>query len=262
MVKRIFALTLTAVSLLLLSSCGENKEPNRAHTSETETVSETAENTETTLSDILSTSANVTEAIEEKTEPVKTTASTTNQNKETENLGPLFQKYIVDAVSDGSYTMKFKQSGVSLVTTVDGSNSVIESNASGVIQITLICKDGKYYMLVPTTKKYVEMSADDFADQASSFENISLSFDGIKLTDSGEETVKGVRYKTEIYNEGNRGEVTYYFTDDGLKRLKTVKDGETNVIETFEISSNIDKSVFDIPSNFKEVSDPSQVMLP
>lgn len=263
MVKRFLALVISLSVVFALSSCtnGESDVPTTeagTQLAETTAMRETVPETETTEQE---TTQPQTQPQTESQEPVQTEPEETVE-QENENIGPLFKRYVADVVADGTYTMKFKQLGVRLITTFDGNNSVIESNASGILQITLISKDGRYFMLIPTTKKYVEMSAQEYAEQAESLNSISVSFDGIKLIESGEETILGTRYSTETYDEGERGVVTYYFTDEGLKRLKSVKDGKTNNVETFEVLPDADASVFEIPENYTQVDDPGQVMLP
>lgn len=260
MIKRMFAL-LTALTLVftLVSCTGSGDDADN-----TETVSQTDFETATQEQ------TTVTETETQTTQTVETTVQTeetqlqdiTEKVPEQDDIGPLFRQHVINEISDGTYTMKFKQLGIRLITTIDGGNSVIESNASGILQITLISKDGRYFMVVPTTKKYVEMSAAEYAEQVESFSGVSVSFEGIKLIETGEETVMGTVYKTETYDEGDRGTVTYYFTDDGLKKLKSVKDGKVNDVETFEISSEVDASAFDIPENYTLVDDPGQVLLP
>lgn len=257
MKKRILALLMTLTAVTAFSSCMGNEDAGVVTDTSSQTVVETATTeAETTLPET-TTEITTTEKVQE-TEALETTEKAPVQD----DIGPLFRQYVIDEISDGSYTMKFKQMGVRLITTIDGGNSVIESNASGILQITLVNKDGRYFMLVPTTKKYVEMSADEYAEQVESFNSVSVSFEGIELTETGEETVRGVTYKTETYDEGDRGIVTYYFTDDGLKKLKSVKDGKVNDVEAFEISSDVDVSVFEIPDGYIEVSDPGEVLLP
>ncbi len=262
MIKRIVALIAAALAVATFASCGASGDETNGITDVT------ASSVEETVKDVTTApieeteSQTVTEQATTTTGKVPETTAAETEKAETDTLGPLFRQHVVNEVSDGSYTMKFKQLGIRLITTISGRNSVIESDASGIIRITLINKDGRYYMLVPTTKKYVEMTADEYAQQVESFNSVSVSFEGIRLIETGEETVRGITYKTETYDEGERGTVTYYFTDDGLKKLKSLKDGKVNDVETFEITSDVDLSVFDIPDGYIKVDDPGQVMVP
>ncbi len=263
MIKRVIALITALTAVVTFASCNTADDGDSdILNSSTSAVEETASET-TTESVFETTTEEITEQIPTTTEKApETTVAEITKEQEADDIGPLFRQYVINEVSDGSYTMKFKQLGIRLITTISGGNSVIESDASGIIRITLINKDGRYFMLVPTTKKYVEMTADEYAQQVESFDNISVSFEGIRLIETGEETVRGVTYKTETYDEGERGTITYYFTDDGLKKLKSVKDGKVNDVEAFEITSDVDLSVFDIPDGYTKVDDPGQVMIP
>ena len=257
MLKRKAVLLTVQTKIIAFASCkGNDTDTVSARESSDTQIIETK--TSKTEDEVIVSS---TEDAETTTRETKTETKTTKKT-ETDDLGPLFKEHVADKISDGSYTVKFKQLGVRLITTIDKNNSVIESDASGVLRITLINKDGRYFMVVPTTKKYVEIAADEYAKQVESFGDISVSFEGIRLIDSGKETIGGVAYNTETYDEGDRGVVTYYFTDKGLKKLKSQKDGKVNDVETFEISSEIDVSVFDIPKGYTKVSDPAQVLVP
>ena len=192
--------------------------------------------------------------------PERTTAQTTTTAAPADDFGPLFQKYVRDLVSDGDYTVSMRQSGISMVTTVSGKNSALESDMAGVLTIRLINRDGSYYMLMPGKKKYAEMTAEDYARQADSLESTALDLSGVHYQSSGAETVGGTTYRTETYNEDGRGSVTYYFTDAGLQRTRVVKDGKTTDVESFTVRDDADASLFEIPSDYVKVSDPSQLL--
>ena len=106
-------------------------------------------------------------------------------------FGPLFEQYVHSPVSDGAYTISMQQSGISMVTTVTGGDSALDSNMANVLHITLINQGGKYYMLMHGTKKYAEMTAEDYAKQVASLQTASLDLENVRFLESGTQTVGG-----------------------------------------------------------------------
>lgn len=178
-----------------------------------------------------------------------------------EQTGTLFQKFVEERIRSGRYTIRFRSAGVTVVTTVDGDDSVLESDATGLLRFSLIHKDGRYFMLSHTTKKYAEITAEDYKDKASSLQMGDMDFGDMQFLSSGEETISGKKYSTETYDEGTRGVVTYFFDETGLRRSKVKKDGKTNVVDTLEVLNEADAKAFRIPDGYKLVSDPGALFV-
>ncbi len=175
-------------------------------------------------------------------------------------FGPLFQQFVRDKVADGSYTLRTEQSGMRMVMTMSGKDSALESDAAGILHFTLISKGGQYYMVMHTTKKYAQLSAEDYAKQADSLENAALQLDKLRLQSTGEETAGGKTYRTETYDEGDVGTVTYFFDETGARRTRVVKDGKTSFTDVFEVSGDADGAAFEIPAGYTRVADPSLLL--
>ena len=253
MQKRILALLAAAALVLSLSACGGEADPQESTAdSVTQTTAFTAQ-------------GDIAFPAEQPGETAANTAvssgtATTQKQPEKEQLGTLFQTMVRDRVRTGTYTVKFKQSGMSVVTSVSDKDSVIESNAAGLLQFTLINKGGEYSMLTPSTRKYVQLSSEDYAEQADSLGAASsMELDDLVLQKTGTETLSGKKYNTETYDEGSRGTVTYFFDDTGLRKARVVKDGKTSMVDTFEVVTGVDASVFEIPADYVQVSDPGQL---
>lgn len=253
MQKRILALLAAAALVLSMSACGGEADPQESTAdSVTQTTAFTAQG------DIASPAGQPGETAANTA--VSSGTATTQKQPEKEQLGTLFQTMVRDRVRTGTYTVKFKQSGMSMVTSVSGKDSVIESNAAGLLQFTLINKGGEYFMLTPSTRKYVQLSSEDYAEQADSLGAASsMELDDLVLQKTGTETLSGKKYNTETYDEGSRGTVTYFFDDTGLRKARVVKDGKTSMVDTFEVVTGVDASVFEIPADYVQVSDPGQL---
>lgn len=254
MQKRIIALLSAAVLVLSMSACGEaDKQPDT-------TVPEAVQTSRfEPQGDIALPNERPQTQTAQGATSAATSANTTNRPSNAEKIGPLFRSMVRERVRTGTYTVRFKQSGMSVITSVSGNDSALESNAAGLLQFTLINKDGRYYMLVPTTKKYVELSDEDYKEQANAFGDSMVELDDLVLQSSGAETLGGKKYNTETYDEGSRGTVTYFFDDTGLRKARVVKDGKTSMVDTFEVVTGVDASVFEIPAGYTLVSDPGQL---
>ena len=265
MLKRILTAAAGLVLLAAMAACGATTTPPEPATvpqsTQTVTSERTAEGDIALPEQAVPTStpeqadeASQQTALQQAAATQTTTAATAGE------FGPLFQKYVRDLVSDGDYTVSMRQSGVTMVTAVSGKDSALESNMAGVLQIRLINQNGNYFMLMPSTKKYAEMTAEDYAKQASSLESTALDLTGVRYRKSGSETIAGKTYQTETYDEEGRGSVTYFFTDAGLQRARVVKDGKTTDVESFTVRDEAQGDLFVIPSDYVKVSDPSQLL--
>ena len=250
--------TAAALMLLMLSACGQA--PRQTETT-SQTIAQTtqAEKPRQAEADMASPG----ERPAGQTEPPQETTAAPQIAEQNADIGPLFRKYVRERVDDGVYTMRTKQSGLTLVTTFSGDDSVLESNAAGLLQLTLIHKDGQYFMVCGNTKKYVELTAEEYEKQAgSTLQKASLNLDGMHLRQTGEQTVGGRKYSTEIYDEGDLGTVTYFFDDSGLRRSTVDKNGTITQIETMEILDEADPAAFEIPQGYTLITDPGQLFNP
>ena len=263
--KRIMMCLLTAALAVSFASCGaQENAPAETTGTQTETLPQsTARMAEGDLAlpqqrgeteDAQDSAAGGQDAAE--TQPEQDAA----QEQPVGQYGPLFQKYVRALVDDGAYTIAMRQSGITMVTAVSGEDSALDTDMAGVLRITLINKDGKYYMLMNGTKKYTEMTQEEYRKQADSLQTANVDLSNVKYRESGTETIGGKQYSTETYDEGTRGSVTYFFTGDGLARVRVVKDGKTNDVESFTIRDDADADMFVIPSDYTHVDDASQLM--
>ena len=264
--KRIRILCIGLMLAVLLTACGAS--PENTPTTEPATQSTTADVSDRAAEGDIASPADISQSAD-VSHSEATAASTAAPQKETSaqttaaasgDFGPLFQKYVRDLVDDGEYTITMRQSGMTMETAVRGKESALESNVANVLQIRLINRDGSYFMLMPGTKKYAEMTAEDYAQQASSLQSATLDLSGMHYEKSGTDTVDGKTYRTETYSEDGRGSVTYYFNDAGLQRARVVKDGKTSDVESFTVRDGADGDLFVIPSDYVKVSEPSQLL--
>ena len=165
-----------------------------------------------------------------------------------------------EKVADGTYTLRTEQSGMKIIVSADGDDSAMESDAAGLLHFSLVHRDGSYYMIMHTTKKYTQMSEEEYKKQADTFGSSTVDFSRMQFQSSGSETVGGKVYSAETYDEGDQGTVKYFFDETGVQRTRVVKDGKTNLTDVFSVSADADRSMFDIPAGYTLVSEPAQLM--
>lgn len=258
--RRILAFVSALVLLAALTACGKRETAVPTEPAVTQAQTAAARDAE---GDIASPQAQPQTQPQEQP-PEDTTAQPVITPDEAEamntNTGPLFQKYVREKVADGTYTLHTEQAGVKIVIAVDGDESAIDSDAAGLLHFSLVHKDGSYYMLMHTTKKYVKMTEAEYKKQVSDVGSTGIDLDGMLFRESGSQTVNGKRYDTETYDEGEQGVVTYFFDGTGVRRTRVVKNGQTSDTDVFTVSADTDASVFEIPSDYTLVSDPAQLL--
>ncbi len=254
--KRWFC-ALTALLLFALSGCGQSA----PRPEETNTLTETA--AQTTERQAEADMASPDTLAPKETEAAPTEAPAAETPAESADIGPLFRTFVGDRVADGVYTLRSKQSGLALITTFSGDDKSLDSDAAGLLRLKLICKGGKYYMLCGTTKKAVELSAQEFEKQAgATLKSVALRLDNMHLKETGEQIVDGKKYSTEVYDEGDLGTVTYFFDESGLRRSSIKKDGKVTQIDPMEVLDEADPAAFEIPADYTMIDDPSQLFNP
>lgn len=258
MLRRILALGSALILLAALTSCGQNAADTPAET-QTAAVQTTA--SVEAEGDIASPQAQT----QTQTQPAQTTAPAQADGSEDAlsadaGDGALFQKYVRDKVSDGTYTARTEQSGVKIIISMDGKDSAIESDAAGLLRFSLVHRGDDYLMIMHTTKKYAKMNESEYKDKVDSLGSSALALNNIRYLSSGTETVDGKQYSTETFDEGKQGVVTYFFDETGVRRSRIVKDGKTNDIDVFTVSADADASMFEVPADYTLVSSPAELM--
>lgn len=260
--NRIGRLLMCVLLIAMTAACAQTEpaEPSQTQTQPAQTTAVTAARAEDADMASPQTSRADDAQTPSRTDGTQTTQQSASAPTQTGRYGPLFQQFIRDLVDDGDYTVSMRQTGITIVTAVSGGDSAVDSDMAGVLHITLIHRGDKYYMLMHGTKKYAEMTEDAYEDQVKSLESAALELQNVQLLETGEQTVAGKRYRTETYDEGEHGTVTYYFTDTGLARAEVLRNGKTTALESFTVRDAADADLFEIPAGFTLVEDPAQLM--
>ena len=261
--KKPIAAVLLFALLLFTSACGGNSalenesETESASQSTRETESETTPGEETT-EDTQTLPLDTTSKIESKTNAPET------EKQNTGGIGEYLQKYVIDVIETGRYTMTVQavSSGLKMdyVGVISGENTMQEMNMLGMMTIRLISKDGKCYLLSPKGKKYTEISFDEFEKQLKTIKNFSLEFKELTLTDTATVEKGNKEYVVETYKNPKGSISKYYFRNNSLEFIELTEGGKTEE-RKYTISPEIDESRLSVPSDYKRVDNPGDVLL-
>ena len=157
--------------------------------------------------------------------------------------------YFNEYVGDGEYTMEMEMEveGMSVTTTsaVKGDMMYTKSNTGGVESI-MIMKDGKQYVLDPSSKTCIVMSMDIantsemFAEEAANYETAA---------ETGSVDIEGTTYDYEAFDvEGVTAK--YCFDGDEMKYIITSMEGEEYTIKIISMEKGADASLFEVPGDY------------
>lgn len=179
-----------------------------------------------------------------------------------------FNKDFKDVIASEKFTLsltvEFEADGVTTRLPINmirnGSDICIETNmpveGKGALKLTFIIKDGKYYIIIPTMRCYMEIPQDVMESLIPSdlFEG-DIAADTSKYSSSGEVTVNGTTYTCDIYDTES-GVSKYYFDSKGeLKRIESIPEsGSPMIIEINELKKSADKSKIKLPSGYFDMT--------
>lgn len=179
--------------------------------------------------------------------------------------GKLLEPYIKYIVS-GNYTYEATQEdGVPVTYAKAGDDkillttSVTEDDQS--VTLTLMYVNGKYYIVLPSSKTYAEATSDQVKDYniKNLFSALNLdNFTNSSFVASGKTTYKKTEYQYEdYYNALSQITNRFFFDADGnLKMVGNVKNDTVKSPNTISIYETND-STFDILSNYTLVEQES-----
>lgn len=121
----------------------------------------------------------------------------------------------------------------------------------------IIYKDNTTYIILYGEKSYLKEEGKD--EDALEDMTIFSAEDLDKIKDkeyiTGKETIEGKEYYYEEYKDDNDNEIIkFYFQGNDLKYIKNISEEEEVLLKVNELSSKVDDSLFDVPSDYKEIS--------
>ncbi len=162
--------------------------------------------------------------------------------------------------------MDGKEVNIPLYATCDGNKYYAEMTApyenKGYLTFgTLSNGDGKIYMIMPSMRAYMQVSAEEMgdvplgdllSDQMANLENSEN--DTSVYVETREVEVNGKKYSCDIYEDEDIT-VKYYYSEDSLKRVETIDgDGNVTIMEINKITAEADSSKFKAPTNYFDMT--------
>lgn len=139
--------------------------------------------------------------------------------------------------------------------------NVLQEVKSGEDKMSIMFKDNTTYLVAHDQKIYMKTEGRDESILPEKDETF-LSKDELEALKTqeyktGKESIDGKEYDYEEYYD-SENEITerYYFDGNELKYVKSIdSDGEEQIMKVLKLSSEVDDSVFDIPSDYKLIEE-------
>ncbi|MBQ2775572.1 MAG: hypothetical protein IJF40_06785 [Clostridia bacterium] len=120
------------------------------------------------------------------------------------------------------------------------------------MKMDFIVKDNKGYMVIHNMKAYAatESGDNEFVDGL-----VGTEFGTMKYLETTQLTSDGKKYICEEYDGGDGTTIKCYFLEGSKKpeRIESLADGNTTVMKDIAFSSDVDDSLFEIPSGYKNI---------
>lgn len=171
------------------------------------------------------------------------------------------------------YEMLKEKESYSFTTTLDDDNKMyyaeLENNKAYIntfyerTESEFIIRDGNTYLIMDDVKTYYTYRNNE--SDLNKIENVLLGLKDLEHQ-KGKEKIKNKTYKYEEYNvltpfafldTSNIGEdeevkTRFYFKENELVYIKTITSQKEELLKV-EISNNVNKKIFEIPSEYKEM---------
>lgn len=165
---------------------------------------------------------------------------------------------LIEMMKDKNYTLKMistaKNDGKELfveTTTVvaDGQTAVMMSSAG--LSMTTILKDDKMYVIMHGQNMILVAPSSERDEEEQGIDEIDFS--KIEYIGKGKGTFLGNERDYEEYKVDS-GIIKYYFDDKEVDGMELISDeGETVIMDILSYSTDVDMSVFDLPTGYTQI---------
>lgn len=248
--KKIFATLLVGLMAVSVTACSNNNNAPAASVQPASTVESSV------TSDV---SAEESNADEKSSTNEESTEDSSESSVSATGIGEKLQKGFVDIVHSDKFHYDIamsliigeNESEMEIEMAKDGDNIYVMVDFSGVSYAVIKNSEGAY-AVSPAEKQAVIATEEEF-EQFTSQIDTSEMFDvtGFELLDSGNKEYNGKSYDYETYTTGDdESDVTFYFDNDILVYMVSTVDGEDQVAEFKTLTTDVDASLFEIPSDY------------
>ena len=163
------------------------------------------------------------------------------------------------AFLNGTYLMTFttndKELGNQPITVAVKNGNVSIDTTLGSIRARMIqqSKNGKTYLLIPSLKKYTELTEEMFDGESLDLSEMTKGFAQELGQPVKQSTVKmnGKTYNCESTKNSDGTQVRYYFDGDKLVQIDTINsDGSVESVYISKFTTDVPDSLFTIPKNY------------
>lgn len=192
-------------------------------------------------------------------------ANITAENKDEDNGKSKTYNLLNKVFSDGDYVLSLQgktdlgegEEEATITMAVKGENIYMDVDATSG-HLTVMYKDNNTYMVSHNDKMYVTMEGKDestFDDDMTLISKEDLNKMEAQEYKTGKETIDGTEYEYEEYEDQDTVVIErYYFSGNDLKYIKSIdEDGEEELMKVIKLSSEVDDSIFEVPSDYQKV---------
>ena len=160
------------------------------------------------------------------------------------------------AFSGDNYIVSFEEEGVSTITLAVKGDNIYMSATEDDYSFTVVYKDNTTYVISNEDKMY--MTSEGKNEEILSEDMAILSKEDLQEFETaeyekGKEEINGTEYEYEEYNNEEGIKERYYFEGNDLKYIKTIEDGEEAIVKVLKLSSEVEDSIFEIPSDYEKL---------
>jgi hypothetical protein len=189
---------------------------------------------------------------------VENNISNEEKNTEEKNSTPkapngpeesLLSETYLNIIKTNKYYMKYRMimegQETILEMAIDGDNMAIKSTASGV-ESDMVIKDGKTYV-INHAEGTILVLPNEHSD--TTIQEPIVAYDNLPISSEGTGNFLGRTLKYEEYDY-NGEKIKYYFENEKIVGIESSDDSGKYYIEVLELTKNIPKGMFDLPSDY------------
>lgn len=168
-----------------------------------------------------------------------------------------------EVFSGGNYIISLEgelddEEGIETITMAKKGENLYTNITSASQNVSIIYKDNVTYMILEAQKMYMTSEGKDesvFGEDTMiiSEENLQQIYE--RDFQTGKESIDGTEYDYEEYKLDDGTTEKYYFTGNDIKYIKVIyEDGTEETMGVKALSSEVDDSIFEVPSDYTLVA--------
>ena len=198
--------------------------------------------------------ANTVEEVNNNNASTNTTVKDNTKSKTYNTFSSIKDDYVISL--EGKEDMGEGEENVTMTVAAKGENSYVDLKATSQ-HVTVIYKDNTTYVISHDQKMYMvqEGKAEDSFEDMSLLTAEELKEMETKEYTTGKETIDGTEYEYEEYKDEEENTIErFYFLGAELRYVKDIaEDGTEQLMKVNNISSDVDDSLFEIPTDYQKV---------